>query len=434
MPGGRNAPPRPPAPLRGVVRALRPRRGAMPATASQPAPLRTLARRAPGSRRRPAGLSAHGLRRGAGAPRAGFLRAPPPWGAVVRPAAAPWLAARSRLAPAAAGRRAPHRARAGSYRGRGSHDAFRSFGLAPRSRPVLRAVRSSGPGSTSSPRPAPLARSPAAAGGTASKQGSKGGLVPPWTPQPSAYGARQRARRPGPTRGFRSQPHAGAGVRPAAHRWHHGRRLVLRAVRSSGSGSAAGASARAPRSGVGVNPARFAPRRCAAGCAGGLTPPPDRGSGWWSPRRALRPAPCPTGAGRGSRSAHAITGNSYASPGRRGLDAGPRSAPSGPGWATLASRRGAAPQASKGGAPPPLDPRPGWRAGEAATDWSHTGAIAPRPCRARQPGRRSPRITTAGPAAAGPVRHTAIEVTGGSGRAGRAHRRGLHVSFRPAIV
>jgi hypothetical protein len=387
MPGGRNAPPRPPAPLRGVVRALRPRRGAMPATASQPAPLRTLARRAPGSRRRPAGLSAHGLRRGAGAPRAGFLRAPPPWGAVVRPAAAPWLAARSRLAPAAAGRRAPHRARAGSYRGRGSHDAFRSFGLAPRSRPVLRAVRSSGPGSTSSPRPAPLARSPAAAGGTASKQGSKGGLVPPWTPQPSAYGARQRARRPGPTRGFRSQPHAGAGVRPAAHRWHHGRRLVLRAVRSSGSGSAAGASARAPRSGVGVNPARFAPRRCAAGCAGGLTPPPDRGSGWWSPRRAVRPAPFPTGAGRGSRSAHAITGNSYASPGRRGLDAGPRSAPSG----RLRDSGDRSPRGStaskQGGRAAPLGPPARMaRAGQAATEWSHTGAIAPRPCRACQPG------------------------------------------------
>ena len=250
----------------------------------------------------------------------------------------------------------------------------------PFGRPVLAARPRLGP------RPWPDRRQRRAAP-QASKQGSKGGLVPPWTPQPSAYGARQRARRPGPTRGFRSQPHAGAGVRPAAHRWHHGRRLVLRAVRSSGSGSAVGASARAPRSGVGVNPARFAPRRCAAGCAGGLTPPPDRGSGWWSPRRAVRPAPFPTGAGRGSRSAHAITGNSYASPGRRGLDAGPRSAPSG----RLRDSGDRSPRGStaskQGGRAAPLGPPARMaRAGQAATEWSHTGAIAPRPCRACQPG------------------------------------------------
>jgi hypothetical protein len=164
-------------------------------------------------------------------------------------------------------------------------------------------------------------------------------------------------------------------------------RHVLRAVRSSGSGSAAGASARAPRSGVGVNPARFAPRRCAAGCAGGLTPPPDRGSGWWSPRRAVRPAPFPTGAGRGSRSAHAITGNSYASPGRRGLDAGPRSAPSG----RLRDSGDRSPRGStaskQGGRAAPLGPPARMaRAGQAATEWSHTGAIAPRPCRAGQAG------------------------------------------------
>ena len=47
---------------------------------------------------------------------------------------------------------------------------------------------------------------------------------------------------------------------------------------------------------------------------------------------------------------------------------------------------------------------------------------------------RSVRIRTAGPAAAGPVRHAAIEVSGRSGRAGHARRRGLHVSFRPPIV
>jgi hypothetical protein len=313
-------------------------------------------------------------------------RHPPGGPSCARPLRRGWRRVRAwpRLRPVAAPPSARGLARTG---GAARTTPSAAAGLAPRSRPVLRAVRSSGPGSTSSPRPAPLARSPAAAGGTASKQGSKGGLVPPWTPQPSAYGARQRARRPGPTRGFRSQPHAGAGVRPAAHRWHHGRRLVLRAVRSSGSGSAAGASARAPRSGVGVNPARFAPRRCAAGCAGGLTPPPDRGSGWWSPRRAVRPAPFPTGAGRGSRSAHAITGNSYASPGRRGLDAGPRSAPSG----RLRDSGDRSPRGStaskQGGRAAPLGPPARMaRAGQAATEWSHTGAIAPRPCRACQPG------------------------------------------------
>jgi len=47
---------------------------------------------------------------------------------------------------------------------------------------------------------------------------------------------------------------------------------------------------------------------------------------------------------------------------------------------------------------------------------------------------RSVRIRTAGPAAAGPVGYASIEVTGRSGRAGRADRRGLHVSFSPPIV
>ena len=47
IPGGRNAPPRPPAPLRGVVRAQRRRRQAMPATGTTAAPLAP-ARRAPG--------------------------------------------------------------------------------------------------------------------------------------------------------------------------------------------------------------------------------------------------------------------------------------------------------------------------------------------------------------------------------------------------
>ena len=45
------------------------------------------------------------------------------------------------------------------------------------------------------------------------------------------------------------------------------------------SGTTAGASARAPLAGDGLNPARFAPRRSAAGGAGGLTPSPARGSG-----------------------------------------------------------------------------------------------------------------------------------------------------------
>ena len=156
-------------------------------------------------------------------------------------------------------------------------------------------------------------------------------------------------------------------------------RLVLRAVRSSGFGSAAGASARAPRSVAGVNPARFAPRRCAAGCAGGLTPTPDRGSGWWSPRRALRPAPFPTGAGRGSRSAHAITGNSYASPGRRGLDAGPRPAPSRRLRDSGQPPRGRTASKQGGRAAPLGPPARMARAGEAAAEWTHTGAFRKAP-------------------------------------------------------
>ena len=67
----------------------------------------------------------------------------------------------------------------------------------PFGRPVLAARPRLGP------RPWPDRRQRRAAP-QASKQGSKGGLVPPWTPQPSAYGARQRARRPDLARGLRS--------------------------------------------------------------------------------------------------------------------------------------------------------------------------------------------------------------------------------------
>ena len=184
---GASPPPDPPPPCgRGSARST-PVRGH--ARHGHPAAPLALARRAPGvapQRGRPerAWLQHH-----PGAP-ARHSRAPPPaWGAVVLPAAAPWLASRSLLAPAAAGRRGPPRRRDGRCRG-------------PR-----------------------LAR-------------------------------RAGAARPAP--------------RPVP---------VLRAVRSAGSGTSAGASARAPLAGDGLNPARFAPRRCAAGCAGGLTPPPARGSG-----------------------------------------------------------------------------------------------------------------------------------------------------------
>jgi hypothetical protein len=93
-----------------------------------------------------------------------------------------------------------------------------------------------------------------------------------------------------------------------------------------------GPSPRAPLARHGLNPAHCAARRqAAAGCAGGLTPSRARGSSWGSPRRVVRPAPLFT---------------------RRP----PRPAPR------------ARPQASKGGAPPPLDPRPGWRPGPAQAE------------------------------------------------------------------
>ena len=178
--------------------------------------------------------------------------------------------------------------------------------------------------------------------------------------------------------------HAGAGVLPAAHRWRHGRRPVLRAVRSSGFGMTAGVPARAPLAVAGVNPARFAPRRFAAGCAGGLPPATARGSGSKSPRHVVRTAPFPTGAG--SRRGGAIRrprSRATATPAPAGGASGEGRGRPRPGGSGTPPAVPAGDTASKGGAPPPLDPRPGWsaRAGQPAAEWSHTGAIAPRPWR-----------------------------------------------------
>jgi hypothetical protein len=107
--------PRPPA--AGGPRAAAPAR-AMPATGTPAAPL-ALAQARQGSHRTRRTLRAHGLqhRPGALTPRHHERGVPPAWGAVVRPAAAPGLASRALLAPAAAGRRGPPEAAARPVRG-----------------------------------------------------------------------------------------------------------------------------------------------------------------------------------------------------------------------------------------------------------------------------------------------------------------------------
>jgi hypothetical protein len=142
-------------------------------------------------------------RPGALTPRHHERGVPPAWGAVVRPAAAPGLASRSLLAPAAAGRRGPPEA-------------------------AWRPVR--GP---------------------------------------------RLARRAGAARAGTVACARLAG-RSFVLFWHPGRRLGPRAP---------GGRRPQPRS------LRCAPPGGGAGCAGGLTPPPARGSGWGSPRRVVRPAP-----------------------------------------------------------------------------------------------------------------------------------------------
>jgi len=240
---GGEAPPRdPPPPCAGGSRAVAPAAGPCPPRPGRPRRSPWREERQGSQRSRPA-LSAHGLEPRTGRAGQRFSLAAPGWGAVVRPAAAPGLASRPLLVPAAAGRRTPHcplrrvrdggaarttgRAAPGLHRGHGT-----SCGPSVRPVPAVRPV--------SRPAP-PVARD----GGRHRKTASKGGLVPPWTPRPSACGARPGALRPGPGQRLTGRRHAGAGVLPAAHRWRHGRRPVLRAVRSSCSGMTVGASARA---------------------------------------------------------------------------------------------------------------------------------------------------------------------------------------------
>jgi hypothetical protein len=110
IPGGQ-APPRPPAPLRGAVRALR--AGARPCPLRPAGPPRSGWReeRQP-SRRRPAALGAHGHQHRTGAPPRLSCAARPPWGAFTRRRPAPGLAPRQAAAagPGAAGVAAPPKA------------------------------------------------------------------------------------------------------------------------------------------------------------------------------------------------------------------------------------------------------------------------------------------------------------------------------------
>jgi hypothetical protein len=274
--GGASPPPSPPPPCgRGSAR-----RG----TCGRPCPLRApRPRRSPWRGRRARGRTATGApyarmastppgRAGAPLPRAapglGGRRAPGRCagaGVAFAPGPgcgrSPWPPRGARKAGAGATARTPGRCGSRWHRGRcPSCGPFARSGFAPR--PV--------------PRPAPRPdrrRRP-----TSASKASKGDWSPLGPPNraPTARGkvhsgpTRAGAIRAAACRGRGAACRAPLAPRPVP---------VLRAVRSAWSCTAVRASARAPLAGDGLNPARFAPRRCAAGCAGGLTPPPARGSG-----------------------------------------------------------------------------------------------------------------------------------------------------------
>ena len=220
LPGG-DAPRTPRPPAAGGPRARR-RCEAMRATGTPAAPL-TLARKTrQGSHRTRGTLRAHGFNPAQARRRATPARRPRPGGpSCARPLRRRWRARIQRaLAPAAAGRRGPPWRVQGLCGGHGSHAGA---GAARAGTPA--GARLAGRPGTCSGMPASASTRVLRpiAGGAPPPPASKGGLVPPWTPQPSAYGARQRCTpaQPGPV------PHglqpAGAGVLPAARRWHRGR-------------------------------------------------------------------------------------------------------------------------------------------------------------------------------------------------------------------
>ena len=200
-------------PVRGHARYGHPGRAARPG-----------AEDAPGVAPQPGHPTRAWLQPRPGAPARPPARRPRPGGpSCARPLRRRWRARIQRaLAPAAAGRRGPPWRVQGLCGGHGSHAGA---GAARAGTPA--GARLAGRPGTCSGMPASASTRVLRpiAGGAPPPPASKGGLVPPWTPQPSAYGARQRCTpaQPGPV------PHglqpAGAGVLPAARRWHRGRCL-----------------------------------------------------------------------------------------------------------------------------------------------------------------------------------------------------------------
>ena len=195
----------------------------MPATGTPAAPLALARKTRQGSRRIRGTLRAHGFDTVRARRAQVFCARHPPGGpSCARPLRRCWRARYGapwhRLRPVAA----PPTARGPA--GAGARLARRAVPLRACTAAGARlagrsSVRFWHPGRCFGPRPSPDRRRRP----HLRKQASKGGLVPPWTPQPSAYGARQRCTpaQPGPV------PHglqpAGAGVLPAARRWHRGR-------------------------------------------------------------------------------------------------------------------------------------------------------------------------------------------------------------------
>ncbi len=222
LPGGLRRPRAPRPPAAGGPRAAAPAAGharyGHPGRAARPG-----AEDAPGVAPQPGHPTRAWLQHRPGAP-ARHSRAPPPaWGAVVRPAAAPGLASRSLLAPAAAGRRGPPAARARPVRGprlarrAGAARAGTAAGarLAGRSLDLVLHL-----GQCLGPRPGPIA------GGARPPQARQArGTGPPLDPPTERLrrAARCTPAQPGPVpSGLRP---AGAGVLPAAHRWPRGQCL-----------------------------------------------------------------------------------------------------------------------------------------------------------------------------------------------------------------
>jgi hypothetical protein len=346
----------------------------MPATGTTAAPL-ALARRAPGVAPHPwhperawlEAPSGRAARRfSARATPLGGRRAPGRCGAAGgRATARPGIACgRSPRPPQRAGR---------PVRGRGSHDRPCRSGPAPRSRHVLRAVRSSG---FCTPAGAPArapARSPVAPHFRKQARGDWSPLGPP-DRAPAARGSVHS----GPTPGGASP---GGGVPGPGC-------CLPRTAGTTAGGLSCGPSGRpvlAPRPMLrparpvrigGVNPARCAPRRCAAGFAGGLTPQIHTGRRSKSPRHVVRTAPFPTGAG--SRRGGAIRrtrSRATATPAPAGGASGEgrgRHRPGGLGTPAT-GRRGAHRRQARGARRPPWTPGPDGGPGGAGGMEPHRG-------------------------------------------------------------